>query len=553
MKDVELKYSLDADKAKSLGRSEVELEMKEMKIQLENSHRLALQKIADETKETLLQMKMECDERIITLTNAKDAECEDAVKKMESNTKFRLDKQWSEEVRVKVEEAWSDAAAMWKAKVETEQRRLEQFKKDVTTHTQRIADERSEMLQKMDTYDKTIARLESSKQADLDLLTKEFEKKMESAQRQAERDKREALDELSKQQDEIVVGLEAKFQAAADERIRIQKEAAVEEMEQHMKQVNKDSELLVSSLELAMKDLRKEKVALSAELETTVTKLENAEDSIFDLQQEMKKKEKEHSIAIWRMLAANQRMRINNKKGLEEYEKDVLDEKMQMKKELQQRSENMILVALKYSSLLAEVEAARKKVLAVLSTHKADILAERRTQIRMVEKELERIGVERDSFEEQRDAMEDEVESLEIQVRDLEEQIREHNRSSTMQNGRINVAHARKKKRLDGELERILDLIEQRRASISEMDERSAEKSRQRDMKEAQMVDWERELVQILVEQQKLVVGIMEESRTVEDKGRLIASTSHFPWPGPPNPTATDVSAVSQELDHQRR
>ena len=58
---------------------------------------------------------------------------------------------------------------------------------------------------------------------------------------------------------------------------------------------------------------------------------------------------------------------------------------------------------------------------------------------------------------------------LEAQVKDLEEQIREHSRSSSMQNGRINVAHARKKRRLDSELERILGLTNQTLENTSEI------------------------------------------------------------------------------------
>ncbi len=52
---------------------------------------------------------------------------------------------------------------------------------------------------------------------------------------------------------------------------------------------------------------------------------------------------------------------------------------------------------------------------------------------------------------------------MELQVRAIEDQIRDHGNESSMVNGRVNVAHARKKRRLDAELERILESIEQKR------------------------------------------------------------------------------------------
>ena len=51
-----------------------------------------------------------------------------------------------------------------------------------------------------------------------------------------------------------------------------------------------------------------------------------------------------------------------------------------------------------------------------------------------------------------------------------------------MLNGRVNVAHARKKRRLDAELERILETIEVKRAYMAELDERAADKGRQRSL-----------------------------------------------------------------------
>ena len=85
-----------------------------------------------------------------------------------------------------------------------------------------------------------------------------------------------------------------------------------------------------------------------------------------------------------------------------------------------------------------------------------------------------------------------------VELEKIEEQIREHNRDSAVQNGRVNAAHARKKRRLDNEIERLFDLIEQKRDQITALEDKLVEKQRERDDKEADMIDLERLLVQAL-------------------------------------------------------
>jgi hypothetical protein len=65
------------------------------------------------------------------------------------------------------------------------------------------------------------------------------------------------------------------------------------------------------------------------------------------------------------------------------------------------------------------------------------------------------------------------------------------------------------KRRLDAELERLLESIQQKRTTIAELDECIGNVDRERDDREAEMVDVEKELVKILVEQQKSIVGFV--------------------------------------------
>jgi hypothetical protein len=116
-----------------------------------------------------------------------------------------------------------------------------------------------------------------------------------------------------------------------------------------------------------------------------------------------------------------------------------------------------------------------------------------------------------------------------------------------MVNGRVNVSHARKKRRLDSELERMLEFIDQKRINMTNMDERVAEKSRLRDEKELEMIDLEKELMQILLEQQRLLLSKIDDAKIYEDKCRLIINSAQLPWPTPSNPTMKDIFDINKK------
>jgi chromosome segregation ATPase len=186
--------------------------------------------------------------------------------------------------------------------------------------------------------------------------------------------------------------------------------------------------------------------------------------------------------------------------------------------------------------------------------YRSEELLEKRTQIKVLERDLERLTMDRDSLEEQRDLAEEEIESLEGQVRELEDQIRDHNRTSSMQNGRINVAHARKKRRLDTELERVLETIEQKRINVHDIDDKAFEKAKQRDEKEAEMVQLEKELVQILVEQQRKVLSNIEVLRgSTDEKTRMICHVARLPYPPLVNPSIVDVEEMLRKDQEDRK
>jgi hypothetical protein len=84
----------------------------------------------------------------------------------------------------------------------------------------------------------------------------------------------------------------------------------------------------------------------------------------------------------------------------------------------------------------------------------------------------------------------------------------------------IYVYICRKKKRLDEEFERLLQSIDHKRGIINELDKQGAAKGRSRVDLESQLMDLERQLVEILVEQQKAVLGMVEQGRVADERSR---------------------------------
>ena len=132
-------------------------------------------------------------------------------------------------------------------------------------------------------------------------------------------------------------------------------------------------------------------------------------------------------------------------------------------------------------------------------------------------------------------------------MKELETQLREHNQNSSTLNGRVNIAHTTKKKRLDEDFEKILNEIELKRCEISELDDHLSEKSRCRNSKESEMAEFEKQLVSILIEQQQAVLRLLEEGKETEGKCRDVLKDAMLPWPPLNNPTVKDIANLFSE------
>jgi len=240
-----------------------------------------------------------------------------------------------------------------------------------------------------------------------------------------------------------------------------------------------------------MGNLWNEKTGLTIELEKLTNKLEETEDTLYDLQQECKKIRQESSLTVWKAITKITQMRIRFQEGIAQFDLEAARRYEEIKRNMQAEQDAIMLAVLKLSALLQDVETARISTHTILTNHRTHELVQSRSKIQVLEKDLERLTMEKDALEEQKELIEGDIQQMESQVREIEEQIRIHNQVSSMSNGRINVAHARKKRRLDSELEHLLETIEQKRVSMTTMDRRVTEKGHERDDVEMEMIEIE--------------------------------------------------------------
>jgi hypothetical protein len=541
LKEAEKRLALEVNQARIDAREERERELEGELNAAESKEKVAVQVAVQLANDHFSQAAevagKEHSNYIIQLQKENKIEREEAVLRAESVLKEELSEEWMVRLKQEVDRAWESSTVAGKNKLSRNQEALENFKRDVTAQGQRMATERNELQERVDQSEFDFKKLEG-------ILKEEREKgfnfdanRKKTDYETAERHQAE-VDRLIFDINESKVAL-IELEKAHDNRLR----EGTQSLNSQLEAVHTNSINQISELEREINDLKKDKSALAVDLLAAASRLEDEARSKIDLLRKIEEKTREFSLFSWKMAIGARKLRASHE-GVFENSKKLTIVSEEKSKKMREKFDNALLTILQLSSVLQSIEDLRMKEKETIVSYRVNDLNDKKTIVRGLERELEQLGVEKDSLEEQRDDMEDEIEQLGEQVREVEEQTRQHSLSSSTQNGRINIAHAKKKKRLDEEFERLLGNIEQKRMVISELDDQATEKARERDLKEAEMIDVEKQLVKILVEQQKKVLQLVEQGKNVNAKGRDLLLKAKMPWPPPVNPDTAYVTAL---------
>ena len=183
------------------------------------------------------------------------------------------------------------------------------------------------------------------------------------------------------------------------------------------------------------------------------------------------------------------------------------DEAMTTQESLEQRIADM-------EDTIKSYQTQRKLVQDVLVSHSRDVLLRQKAKSREVLSQLDALGAERQALQDKRQRSEEERDGLENRIRELEAKIQQHSQTSSLQGGRINIAHARKKRSLDETYDILLEKLEGNREEMSSIDDGLKEVLDRKEIQEERRKETERALVEILLDQSKKVIQILNGTLT---------------------------------------
>lgn len=187
------------------------------------------------------------------------------------------------------------------------------------------------------------------------------------------------------------------------------------------------------------------------------------------------------------------------------------------KRELEARLRREVALQARQAQLardrLHELESMREDMQETLMNHKREVLMEHKVLSTNIQTELAGVEEQKAEADKKYKAVLMAVSEMEGRVRMLEQELREHSKQSAIgPDGRVNVGHTRKKKRLDGEVERAVDKLAAKREQLSALQAKVDELDALRAEKEEQMRDIEGTLVGVLVEQQRQLMSVLQNS-----------------------------------------
>jgi chromosome segregation ATPase len=331
--------------------------------------------------------------------------------------------------------------------------------------------------------------------------------------------------ECLKEQERVVADLMNKHNEAMAnlaEAARTEKEKALKdladrarrELDHAVQMLEKQREKQVARLTDALQKSEQEKQEAREDLDQVRDQLEESEDQNYDLK---------NQLTGTRRVGVMQRLYLIKSKITEaQNEKKLLGDMRReadarVKELSKQKEKELSYLRDKNRILDAEVrlhEETRAAMHDTLVNHKRAMLMEHKVQSTVLQKDLAALIEQKSEIDKQRDALVKENSRLEGTVKEIERQIHEMSKQSAIQDGRINVAHAKKKRRLDQEFERVLERVQEKRDHLARVEKKLQQIDDARQDKEDEMKELERNLVQLLVEQQKKLLAVLQTSKT---------------------------------------
>lgn len=389
-----------------------------------------------------------------------------------------------------------------------------------------------------------LERFEAIKEKELMDLEKEWTEKLDELTYEKNTHTQQALEELrselSSDYEHDTQQLRDTLQDEMEARLKELETRLLNEQDDAIAQVQEDSEKLIEKVEVAMTQLKTQKDAMEKELVKLRGALEEAEDSHFDVEEQMKKQHKQMTFHFLTLLM-HARKRIDEDKHAHvstamelQAQHDLLEN--ERTREKKHWSDEMVQIRATWG----QVQGKHDEMLKTLTNYKRDELVAHRSASGVLSNEISIVTKQMDEVSEMKAALENEIEHLQAEAQQVESNLRQlmvqnsssdSNRSSNGNNsssagggGSLNMAVVAKKRRLNEEFEALLEQMERKKAEVRNVEKTFAALRARREAKEQEMKTMERKLVEILVQQQKHMLALLTAIRELTVPAPLTAS-----------------------------
>jgi hypothetical protein len=248
---------------------------------------------------------------------------------------------------------------------------------------------------------------------------------------------------------------------------------------------------------------------MKVKLSDALSAAEESDDTIFDLRCSNSTLQMRLSFQQLRFYAAGLKYRAQCSQEMRIKDDALLDAVEGTRLEFESKMQPLFEQIHTFESAICSYEALRLQMNDILIDYKREFLEEHQSKSKSVAENLQSISIKQEELDNRRMILMEEMKILEEKLRFIEIEMCELSKTSTVQGGRINVAHANRKRRMNEEFENLLDNIESRKKELCNIDESIRDLLFQKDETDNVMKALEKSLVEVLVEQQKSMLGIL--------------------------------------------
>ena len=290
------------------------------------------------------------------------------------------------------------------------------------------------------------------------------------------------------------------------------KETAIEEQTRAVEAIRNESQKLIEEAEAQTERAEQKRRDAARELERVTDMLEDAEDNAYDMQTKLKRVRRTAMLQNL-FLVQSQLRAFSKSKAMLAHADDRWEEELDRAEEAHNEHRTELQNRIKdLEKVLKKHESTHAKMHDTLVNHKRALLLEHKAQSTVLQADLAKILEQKAEVESEHRQVMKGLSQLEGSVKEVERQMRELGKVSAIRDGRVDVAHAKKKRRLDQEFEALLAKAADKKDHLQRVEGRLQELEDAHRDKEDEMKELERELVELLVDQQKKLLAVLKQA-----------------------------------------